>query len=56
MVSLGNMDIVGQVLKLSYRSSARLAVRDTCLMPQQAQKQGRVEESGRADHDSEILA
>jgi len=37
MVSLDNMVIVGQILKLSYRHSARLALRDTCLMPQQAQ-------------------
>ena len=33
MVSL-DMVIVGQILELSYRYSARLGLRDTCLMPQ----------------------
>ena len=51
MVSLDNLDIVGQILKLSYRYSARLAVRNTCLMPQQAQKQGRVEVVSRSLHE-----
>jgi hypothetical protein len=37
MVSLANMVIVGQILKLSYKYFARLALRDTCLMPQKAQ-------------------
>jgi hypothetical protein len=37
MVSMDNMVIVRQVLKISYRYSARLALRDTRLMPQQAQ-------------------
>ena len=37
MVSLDDMVIVGQILRLSYRYYARLAVRDTRLTPQEAQ-------------------
>ena len=36
MVSLGNIVIVRQILKLCYRYSARLALHDTRLMPQRA--------------------